>query len=203
MLSIWPTGAANSTRSPCKRHIGIDPRCWRGNGSAMIADPHPLDFDWRFDEVTVERLAQALRGHFPLLLGAPSVARRLEALGEPVLLVDRQPLQGVRNQLITDISDLERVSGSHSIVFADPPWYPDEVIAWTEVAARIVGLRGEVLVTVWPPNARPQAEPQFDDLVKELSRWSTVEQFPIVPTYDVPSFEIPLQKLRSPLSTVR
>ena len=66
----------------------------------LIASPHPLDFDWRFDEPTIAKLCAAVRGRYVLALGAPSIARRIEASGGRVLLVDRQPAQGVDHQLV-------------------------------------------------------------------------------------------------------
>jgi hypothetical protein len=156
----------------------------------MIPSPHPLDFDWRFDESTIERLTEVLRGHRPIALGAPSVARRLEVLGEPVLLVDRQPLQDVRNHIVADIREGLNLSTHHAIALADPPWYPSDVIAWAEVAGRLVGCCGEVLLSVWPPDVRPGSELEYEDIVRRFSRWSTVELEPWSPTYHAPPFEV-------------
>jgi hypothetical protein len=89
---------------------------------SSIASPHPLDFDWPFDEPTIRTLCQLLGGRKLLALGTPSVARVLEAQKSNVLLVDRQPVQDVRNQLVADIPSLDLLDGDFEVAIADPPW---------------------------------------------------------------------------------
>ena len=80
-----------------------------GGLDALIASPHPLDFDWRFDNSTIAKVCKHIRGQNVLALGAPSIARRIEASGGQVLLVDRQPVQDVCNQLVADVPTLDAV----------------------------------------------------------------------------------------------
>lgn len=156
----------------------------------LIASPHPLDFDWRFDEPAVAQLYEILRSQNVLALGAPSVARRIEANGGQVLLVDRQPVQGVRNQLVADISTLNLPDGAFDVAIADPPWYPHHLIDWTSVAGRAVGKGGQVLVSVWPPETRPEAADELSRCKDILSDWANVTELSIDLTYDAPPFEL-------------
>ena len=49
--------------------------------------PHPLDFDWRYDDATAQTLASLLQDSPPIVaIGAPTIARLLEATGVDVTL---------------------------------------------------------------------------------------------------------------------
>lgn len=156
----------------------------------LIASPHPLDFDWRFDEPTIEKLYEILRSRNVLALGTPSIARRIEACGGRVLLVDRQPVQGVRNQLVADVSMLHLLDGDFDVAIVDPPWYPHHLIDWASAAGRAVRPGGEVLVSVWPPETRPEAVGELSRCMDILSTWADVKELPIELIYDAPPFEL-------------
>jgi SAM-dependent methyltransferase len=155
----------------------------------LIASPHPLDFDWRFDEPTIAKLYEALRTKNVLALGAPSIARRLEANGGQVLLVDRQPVQGVQNQLVADVSTLEIPRSDFDIVIADPPWYPRYLNDWASIGGRFVRPGGEVLISVWPPETRPGAAVELSCTVARFGEWADVTELLGELTYDAPPFE--------------
>jgi hypothetical protein len=57
--------------------------------------PDPLDFDWRYDNTTAQTLASLLWDSPKIVaIGAPTVARLLEATGVDVTLVEpSQPLK--------------------------------------------------------------------------------------------------------------
>jgi hypothetical protein len=159
----------------------------RGN---VIPSPHPLDFDWRFDEPTVERLVHALDGsHGVLALGTPSVARRLEVNRADLLLVDRQPVQGVSNHLVIDIPSLRFVERGFEIAIADPPWYPAEMISWATVGGRLLGVGGKVLISAWPGSTRPNASEELSRALTAISEWADVEDANFPLDYAAPHFE--------------
>lgn len=156
----------------------------------MFASPHPLDFDWRFDESTIAKLCSLVRSRNVLALGAPSVARRIEASGGPVLLVDRQPVQDVRNHLVADVPTLDMSEGGFDVAIADAPWYPHDLVDWVSAGARAVRLGGQVLVSVWPPETRPSATGDLLSALAELRDWADVTELPIELTYEAPPFEL-------------
>jgi hypothetical protein len=156
----------------------------------LNAEPHPLDFDWRFDEPTISKLCGLLRGRNVLALGAPSVARRIEASGGQVLLVDRQPVQDVRSQLVADVLTPDVPEGNFDIAIVDAPWYPRELIDWASAGGRGVRCGGEVLMSVWPPETRPGAADDFARAAAELGAWAGVTMLPIELVYEAPPFEL-------------
>jgi hypothetical protein len=80
-----------------------------------------------------------------LALGAPSVARRLEAEGAIVTLVDRQPMQGVSGHVCSEVENFD-VQDAFDAAIIDPPWYALQLVDWAAVAARAVGTDGSVLL---------------------------------------------------------
>ncbi len=156
----------------------------------LIAEPHPLDFDWRFDEPTIAKLCELLRGRNVLALGAPSVARNLEAYGGKVLLVDRQPVQQVRSHLVADALTSDVPEGGFDVAIVDAPWHPSELVDWATAGARAVGTGGEVLISVWPPETRPGAADDLSRVIAQLQEWAGVTLLPIELTYEIPPFEL-------------
>jgi hypothetical protein len=156
----------------------------------MRASPHPLDFDWRFEQATVDRVCSVLvDGGRVLALGAPSVARRLERLGCDVMLVDRQPKLGVSRHVVADLDLLVEPMPGFDAAILDPPWYPANLIQWATHAASCVGVGGTVLASAWPASARPGAADELNDAIATMSDWASVRRLPIDPTYEVPRFE--------------
>ena len=156
----------------------------------MIASPHPLDFDWRFDEPSVTKLSELMRDRNVLALGTPSLARRIEARGGRVTLVDWQPVQNVHNQLVADVPTLNLPEGSFDVAIADPPWYPRDLIDWASAGGRAIRPGGEVLVPAWPPETRPGAAADLSRAIAEFVDWADVTELPIELTYDAPPFEL-------------
>lgn len=156
----------------------------------MFASPHPLDFDWRFDAPTIAKLCALVRARNVLALGAPSVARCIEASGGRVLLVDRQPVQNVRNHLVADVLTLDMPEGGFDIAIADAPWYPRDLVDWVSVGARAVGAGGQVLMSIWPPETRPTAADDLSRVMAEFRDWADATLLPIELTYEAPPFEL-------------
>lgn len=152
--------------------------------------PHPLDFDWRYDQETTYRLAEMVRGDGPVIaLGVPSVARLLDREMFSVTLVDRQPLQGVQNHVVGPIEDFGAVAEFRTAVI-DSPWYPRQLRDWSRVAARAVGVGRTVFVSVWPDHTRPYAAHELASVLAEVSRWANIERNVATLHYAEPLFEV-------------
>jgi hypothetical protein len=152
--------------------------------------PHPLDFDWRYNEATARGLAVGLRHRGSILaIGAPSVVRLLDEMEVHVTLVDRQPLQGVRRHLICDAAEFV-TDEPYRTALVDPPWYPAQLRDWTEVAAGAVGTGGTILVSVWPETTRPAAASELATTLERFSQWADVYRDEATLRYATPRFEI-------------
>lgn len=156
--------------------------------------PHPLDFDWRYDDATAEALVSLLGNTTPIVaIGAPTVARLLEAAGSDVTLVDRQPLQAVRRQIVCDAANFG-ADRSYGAALVDPPWYPAQLASWSAAAARAVGPGGTVFVSVWPDTTRPSAAAELTLLFSQFSHWAQVNRNAAALHYVTPLFEAVARK---------
>jgi len=152
--------------------------------------PHPLDFDWRYDEATAQALASLLRDSAPIVaIGAPTVARLLETTGTDVTLVDRQPIQAIRRHIVCDAADFVADRRYHTAL-VDPPWYPAQLNSWSEVAARAVGVGGSVFVSVWPEATRPSAAMEIAHALNRFSQWAHICRNAVRLRYTTPRFEM-------------
>jgi hypothetical protein len=125
-----------------------------------------------------------------LALGAPSVARALEAEGEVVQLIDRQPHQLVTNHWVGDVDvRLSLPIARVNVAIADPPWYPADFLDWAVVAGRCVGVGHIVYVSIWPDTARPTASDEHELMLDALEPWAHVTEYREILHYDVPRFE--------------
>jgi hypothetical protein len=156
----------------------------------LLPEPHPLDYDWRFTGESVAFVCELLpiQDHV-LAVGAPSVARQLEAVGRKVVLVDRQPLQGVTHHWPIEPGAEELKGGQFGSAIVDPPWYPEDLMTWTAWTARVVGPGARIFVSLWPPGTRPNDAEEAQRILDWMSQWSEVS--PLSPSlfYERPIFE--------------
>lgn len=152
-------------------------------------EPHALDCDWRFSAETASSLIKLLRETGPILsVGAPTVARLLEANFVEVVLVDRQPLQGVRHHIAVEATSFIAERQFRTAI-VDPPWYPAELVEWSATAAINVGVGGRVFVSAWPQHTRPNASEQLTACLDRISGWAQITRDIATLLYDLPHFE--------------
>jgi hypothetical protein len=155
-----------------------------------LPEPHPLDYDWRFSAETTDNICTLFPSRESILaVGAPSIARRIEGKGGLVTLVDRQPLQGVRDHRVIEVGADGISMGPYSAAIVDPPWYSLTLRSWTAWAATFVALDGTLLVSLWPDDARPGGAEEADQVMKWMLDWANVEIVPFVARYERPKFE--------------
>lgn len=170
-----------------------------------LVEPHPLDYDWRYTAQTCEYLLQRADGaHRCLCIGAPSVARALEAAGRHVVLVDRQPIQRVQQHWRMDPSYDPPPAGDYDVVFIDPPWYPNILQRWLAWAAAMAGRPVKMFCSLWPASTRPGAAGEHARLFEWIQLWARTSVTPAVLGYESPPFEIAAASLPDkPLATHR
>lgn len=170
-----------------KPNLGVTETISSATETPELPEPHPLDYDWRFDLSTARRLATLLsQGSSPrqriLLLGAPSVFLEFQRLLCPVMpiLLDRSA------ELVAYLSRsawlVPCVIEQHDLLggalwnsehpldaaLCDPPWYPEHYAAFLAQAATALRLGGLTLVSLLPLNTRPGA-PADRQTVLELA----------------------------------
>jgi hypothetical protein len=130
---------------------------------------HPLDFDWRFTPEAVRLLIDRCHGPAPdsvAFLGAPSLAREAAARGwrAAISLFDQNPalVAAIRASLprvtaaCIDLVWGDPVgAGDAAVAVADPPWYPEHIVAFLWAASRLTRIGGRVLISLPPEGTRP------------------------------------------------
>lgn len=155
----------------------------------QLPSPHPLDFDWRYSDDTVHSITEGISKSATVIAGGtPSVARHLDAEARDAILVDRQPFQAVKKHIIADIEQVQ-LKVQQAVAVLDPPWYPAEAMQWIAWASGVVGVGGEILVSLWPAHTRPSGGKERADLDRWMGEWAEISQTNIPITYISPTFE--------------
>ena len=166
--------------------------------------PHPLDFDWRFTESTTTSLWQlahvlAESAERIVLLGTPSLAKRAtedRVWNGPVLLFDKnaagfQKATGAVEAIEFDILHNVPSGPSAALVFADPPWYEDEMKSFLWCSAAFCRVGGHIAMSIPPPDTRPGISEERVRIEQAANAFGLrlVRIIPSALRYETPFFE--------------
>lgn len=167
----------------------------KGPGRAGSFQPHQLDYDWRFSNLSAARIAgEAKSAGQILLLGCPTLVAPLEQLDRRGALVERNPnyMPTTGFKLIRADLRFERPEDSHdpsyNLCIIDPPWYPQEFLSWMKTGLSMIQPGGAVLFTLWPLGIRPSSSSEHRAIFEALSAIGPIEELGNV-DYQLPPFE--------------
>ncbi len=142
----------------------------------LLPEPHPLDYDWRFDRATTKTLVDLVMTECysqgsVLLIGAPSVfielSRRKNAPYTTLIdgsseLIDYLNRLGLPKSLKAIACDLMSDSlwepdRQINIVVCDPPWYTEYYAVFLAQASYATSIGAIIAVSLLPINTRPRA----------------------------------------------
>lgn len=130
---------------------------------------HPLDFDWRFTPEAVrllmDRCLNSAIGPVTVL-GAPSLACEAAAHGwsngisiydrnKTLVTVVRDSFPGITVTCTDLVWGIPVSTGDAAVAIADPPWYPEHIIAFLWAASRLTDIGGQVLLSLPSEGTRP------------------------------------------------
>jgi hypothetical protein len=161
-----------------------------------LIEEHQLDYDWRFSEETAMRLANlANSAGDVLLMGCPSLVRLLVDRGRSGQLIERNPNYISEDKNFDVIhADLRFSAPSlvgvrrFSCAFMDSPWYPQELLHWSNFGLSQIEDGGTVFFTLWPTYVRPTALDEHDRILAAMSELGQLEQLGDI-SYQLPLFE--------------
>lgn len=195
------SGAADPPRAPCPVLVPVDAddRIFYPHGADVVPppqtigmrapNPHPLDYDWRFEAQTAVALSRRAAGASLLAVGTPSLVQVLGREGRNVQLVDHQPHLASLGAVLIDVETAGRLDGQWMIAVLDPPWYPVAYRRWLGWAAQHVPLGGRILASLWPNDTRPAAQVEREELLAWISEWADHRIVLDALRYEVPAFE--------------
>ena len=141
--------------------------------SVSLPVPHPLDFDWRFADESIERLLEVClsntgSGDTICFVGTPSLfrgaielqlPRQVTLIDSNRCLIDRfRGTNQVSGQFETVVCNVLGDSipniGAKAVV-VDPPWYDEYVDAFLYAASQLCIPGGKILLSMPPPGTRP------------------------------------------------
>jgi SAM-dependent methyltransferase len=165
-----------------------------------LPEPHPLDFDWRFDLRTLDflnRLVEEMNPKSVGILGAPTLFRYLTDQGKEAHLFDKNAqviefLKGVGYKRITECDLFGHTQEAEfECVVADPPWYLPHYGAFLAAARRLLIPGGKLLISVLPRLTRPSAEVDRHEIAAMAFRngFDLVRSEPGTLHYASPPFE--------------
>jgi len=164
--------------------------------SCFFPEPHPLDYDWRFEPSTAERIAEIASAHGRVLcLGTPAVFQAIAARKGHAHLIDRNSL--IESFLakaqnctfeITDLADAPRTRQQFDAAVLDPPWYLPCYELWLSRALAALARPSVIFVTIFRDLTRPGADREREQLLTALSALGRTKHVGDV-AYSTPRFE--------------
>lgn len=168
--------------------------------SRLFPEPHPVDFEWRFNEETALSVAKYVSGIGGRVacLGTPTVYRHLAAQGADSVLVDRNPFlprylsESSSNRVVT--ADLRfRAStcgiGKFDVIVLDAPWYLEYVKTWLLRALELANKGATIILTLFPELIHPSGRQERANLVRLLKCLGSSSNFTTGAVYETPLFE--------------
>lgn len=159
-------------------------------------EPHPLDFDWRFREETIDRVAGLIGAKSKpiVLMGVGSLERTLRNRGAAVELFDRNP--AIQHATLVDFETTTKsVVGTsvprikHPIVLLDSPWYVRDLLVWLNFAIDAFNDVSILYFALWPELVRPTASQEREFILERFETFGSVRIWKDYLSYDVPLFE--------------
>ena len=159
-------------------------------------EPHPADFDWRFDRATAKALARLTSAHGRVLcFGTPTVYEAIAALGGRAHLIDCNPF--IATHLTTNercsfqISDLQsdlEIHGEFDAAVLDPPWYPEYYYTWLARAVTVLRRRHptSLYITLFRELTRPAARSERAELLSKLNALGIATVLDVQAVYQTP-----------------
>ena len=166
-----------------------------------LPEPHPLDYDWRFTEESLNSLAATIAetgAKRVAILGAPTVFLRLARADVDVTLYDNNVhlVEELRSRQFSkavhcDLFTTRFEDPAFDLVVADPPWYPEHYTSFIRRAGELIKPGGSLLLSVLPRLTRPSASRDRMEILRdaEAHGFDLVAIHPSYLTYRSPPFE--------------
>lgn len=169
----------------------------RDTAPVVVEQPelHPLDYEWLFDQETINFLTEWINDRSAVLIGLPKLASHLRGFTlierNPFALIRLPTLLGRGQVEIADIAAVDTTSiQTKEVVAFDPPWYLGETLLWLARAVAMVKLGGYIGFSLFPEGLRPAARNERQLILSAAESVGHVEVYPGALGYSTPLFEV-------------
>lgn len=162
-------------------------------------EPHPIDYDWRFNKATADSLARLTSSFGRVLcIGTPTVYHAIAERRRAGFLIDRNPFLAchlVQNEncnfIIENIEALSPndIDGQFAAAILDPPWYPAVYERWLARTIPHIQSGGTIFVSLFRKFTRPEAERERLELLDRFAAIGEVSFAFFEAVYSTPRFE--------------
>ncbi len=164
--------------------------------------PHPLDYEWRFTAETMERLRQIVNRFAPIArrgaaVATPSIGAGLDASKRSAAIdyfgLPLNPASdaGFAHWQVCDLLRWHEVEQRYDFVITDPPWYPDYIHRFVDLASRLLVPGGFLFLAIPAIGTRPGIESELEQVGRNLHELGMIVRDKIerVVNYETPHFE--------------
>lgn len=169
----------------------------------ILSDPHPADYDWRFNSRTITKYLNelSLAPHKKIaLLGTKTIFtglidRHIDTIifnKSSSLLNDFRSNGYIAGLVECDLFNMQpKYNNSFDLVIADPPWYLEFYKAFINRSSEFLRLGGVLHLSVLQKFTRPNAEKDIKEVIQYASKvgLKLIEKKPRYFTYETPIFE--------------
>lgn len=169
----------------------------------FLSDPHPADYDWRFNSRTITKYLNelSLASHKKVaLLGTKTIFTGLidRHIDTTIFNKSSSLLNDFRNNGYTgglvecDLFNVQpKYNNSFDLVIADPPWYLEFYKAFINRSSEFLRLGGLLHLSVLQKFTRPNAEKDIKYIIQHASQTGLklIEKKKKYFTYETPIFE--------------
>ncbi len=173
------------------------------SNTAILADPHPADYDWRFNSNTIKKYLQDLSRFSEkkvALLGVKTIFPGLVNKNIDTTIFNKSSslLNDFRNNgykvglIECDLfKQHPEFYNSFHLAIADPPWYPEYYEAFMSRGYEFLKVGGLLHVSVLKDLTRPHADIDRKNIITNAQDmgFQLIEIIPDYFTYETPSFE--------------
>lgn len=157
-----------------------------------------VDFDWRFQKDTAERLFGMLsRFGSVVCVGTPTVFSLLSEVRRTDILIDQNPYYkrtlstNGRRMFCSAIEDFNFSDFGQQFEAAliDPPWNLVDYKSWLDATLPMIAAGGSLFVPIFPNLLREKIESDLWSIERELANVGQISILPFRVRYDTPTFE--------------
>jgi hypothetical protein len=170
----------------------------------FLSDPHPADYDWRFNQSTINNYVRDIINE--------SVSNRIALLGTKTIfkgLVDNSIDTTIFNKSESILNNFREngytkglvhcdlfkpqtdYNNSFNLVIADPPWYEEHYNAFIQRSSDFLTIGGKLHLSVLQKMTRPNANTDREKIIQNATKFG-LKLIKIIPkyfVYDTPNFE--------------